>query len=137
MLTILPPLHFMQTWMGDPARALQAAEQIRIIEQNDLVKHTAEMGVELHETIASLSKKHPKVIQNLRGKGEGTFLAFDCDTPAQRDALVAQMRQRGVLVGGSGARAVRLRPLLIFGKSELAIFAQALEDSVEHVAGSS
>lgn len=122
--------------MGDPARALQAAAQIRIIEEHDLVKHTAQIGEELHDAIEKLSHSYSSVIQNLRGKGEGTFLAFDCDTPAQRDALVGQMRQRGVLVGGSGARAVRLRPLLIFGKAELAIFKAVLEASVKHVSSS-
>lgn len=118
------------TWMGDPARAIQAAEIIKYIEKEDLVNHTAKIGKELYDGIEALGKKFPKMIKNLRGKGQGTFLAFDCETPVQRDAVVARMRSKGVMIGASGVAAVRLRPLLIFGKSELAIFLEALESSL-------
>lgn len=121
------------TWMGDPARALQAAEIIRVIERDDLVHHTARMGEQLFAGIERLSKSFPAMIKNLRGKDEGTFLAFDCDTPAQRDAVVAKMRSSGVLIGASGPAAVRLRPHLIFDKPEMAIFLETLESSLRYV----
>lgn len=121
------------TWMGDPARAMQAAEIIKYIDDNKLVQHTAEMGSKLFAVINEIASSFPNLVQNLRGKTEGTFLAFDTSTPAQRDALVAQMRQQGVMVGGSGARAVRLRPMLVFGDSELKVFSQALLASLKHV----
>ncbi|PWN28623.1 4-aminobutyrate transaminase [Jaminaea rosea] len=115
------------TWMGDPARAMQASEIVKIIEENGLVEHTAQVGAQLYEALRGLSARHPGLIQNLRGKGQGTFLAFDCETPAQRDELVGRMRNKGVLVGGSGARAVRLRPLLIFSEKELEVFVETLQ----------
>jgi 4-aminobutyrate aminotransferase/(S)-3-amino-2-methylpropionate transaminase len=123
-----------QTWMGDPARAIQAREIIRYIEANSLVSHTASMGELLYSLLASLSSRYPTLVQNLRGKTEGTFQAFDCQTGKERDALVAGMRKRGVLVGGSGERAVRLRPLLIFGEQELGIFAETLEATLKEMA---
>ncbi|CAO1637650.1 unnamed protein product [Jaminaea pallidilutea] len=124
------------TWMGDPARAMQAAEIIRFMEKENLVNHTAKMGHELYDGIAKLAKRYPALVKNLRGKDGGTFLAFDCDTPLQRDAVVAKMRARGVLVGGSGASAVRLRPLLIFGRPELAVFLEVLESSLDEITNS-
>ncbi|CAO1622156.1 unnamed protein product [Parajaminaea phylloscopi] len=124
------------TWMGDPARAMQAAEIIRVIEKEDLVNHTAKMGDLLFGGIENLSKTFPNLVKNLRGKNEGTFLAFDCDTAAQRDSVVAKMRSKGVLIGASGTSAVRLRPLLIFGKPELAIFLETLEATLKEVSSS-
>lgn len=120
--------------MGDPARAIQAREIIRYIETHSLVSHTASMGKQLYTLLASLSSRYPSLVQNLRGKTEGTFQAFDCETGKERDALVAGMRKRGVLVGGSGERAVRLRPLLIFGEKELEIFAETLEATLKEMA---
>lgn len=35
---------------------------------------------------------------------EGTFIAFDCETPQMRDAFVKEMRNKGVNVGGCGER---------------------------------
>lgn len=113
--------------MGDPARALQAAQIIRIIEANDLVTHTREMGVDLFAALRDMSGRYPSLLQNLRGKDRGTFIAFDCETPAKRDELVARLRNKGVLVGGSGERAVRLRPLLIFGSKEMEVLVETLE----------
>lgn len=99
---------------GDPVRALQAREIIRIIERDNLVAHTRKVGDQLYlglDDIMSSSAGSGKMFA-LRGKDEGTFIAFDCETPAKRDAFLAGMRQRGVLCGGSGERAVRLRPML-------------------------
>ncbi|CAO1625965.1 unnamed protein product [Sympodiomycopsis kandeliae] len=124
------------TWMGDPARALQARAMINYIQQHDLVDKTAQIGEKLYSVIEGFSKKYPALIQSLRGKGEGTFLAFDASSGKQRDALVAGLRNAGVLVGGSGENAVRLRPMLIYGQAELDIFSEKFEKVLGDVAAS-
>jgi 4-aminobutyrate aminotransferase/(S)-3-amino-2-methylpropionate transaminase len=48
----------------------------------------------------------------LRGKDAGTFIAFDAESTEKRDKFVKGMRDRGVIIGGSGDKAVRLRPML-------------------------
>lgn len=60
-----------------------------------------------------LSYKYPDQMRNLRGKGQGTFIAWD--TP-QRDHFLRRMKAAGVNIGGSGESAVRLRPMLVFGR---------------------
>ena len=35
---------------------------------------------------------------------EGTFIAFDCETPQMRDAFVKEMRLKGINMGGCGDR---------------------------------
>lgn len=113
--------------MGDPIRALQAREMISFIKQHDLVSHTASIGSELFNSLSSFASHYPKVMQNLRGKNEGTFISFDCDTPEMRDRFVAEMRKVGVVMGGCGDRAVRLRPMLIFGEKQMQVLLEKME----------
>jgi 4-aminobutyrate aminotransferase/(S)-3-amino-2-methylpropionate transaminase len=119
------------TWMGDPIRALQARSIISYIKTHSLLTHTSSIGSHLYTSLTTLSKTSPGAIQNLRGEGEGTFIAFDCETPAMRDRFVALMRDKGVNMGGCGEKAVRLRPMLVFGSKHAGIFL----DKVEHVLG--
>ncbi|GAA5915183.1 hypothetical protein JCM6882_001131 [Rhodosporidiobolus microsporus] len=121
------PYQQYNTWLGDPIRALQAREMINIIEKHDLVAHTARVGEYVYSALEALqadSKIKGKLI-NLRGKGEGTYVAFDLPTGEQRDAFVKAMRLEGVNVGGCGSQSVRLRPMLIFEQLHADIFLAA------------
>lgn len=110
--------------MGDPARTLLFRAIIREIERLDLVRNTAETGDYLYAGLADLANKYPKEIQNLRGQGQGTFIAWDSP---RRDEVLRKAKEVGVNIGGSGATAVRLRPMLIFQKRHSDIFLEALE----------
>lgn len=122
--------------MGDPIRALQAREMIKIIKDNDLVSKTAEVGSHLYDSLLHLAKTAPggsKGIQSLRGKDCGTFIAWDCETPAMRDDFVAKMRSKGVNMGGCGDRAVRLRPMLVFEKKHAEIFLEKVAETLQEL----
>lgn len=116
--------------MGDPARALLFRAIINEIERLNLVENTAQVGDYLYNGIANLSKKYPQHFQNLRGKGQGTFIAFD---NPKRDEFLAKMKALGVNVGGSGATAVRLRPMLIFQQHHADILLEALEKNAQQI----
>ena len=118
------PYRQFNTWMGDPARALLFRAIINEIEDKNLVENTAVVGDYLFNGLESLAQQYPKEIQNLRGKGQGTFIAFDND---RRDEILKKAKQHGINIGGSGARAVRLRPMLIFQQHHADIFLDALE----------
>jgi 4-aminobutyrate aminotransferase / (S)-3-amino-2-methylpropionate transaminase len=107
------PYRQFNTWMGDPARAILFKGILEEIERLDLVQHTAETGDYLYGHLEELSKKFPEEIQNLRGKGQGTFIAWDSP---RRDEVIKKAKTVGINIGGSGANAVRLRPMLIFQK---------------------
>jgi 4-aminobutyrate aminotransferase/(S)-3-amino-2-methylpropionate transaminase len=112
------------TWMGDPARALLFRAIIEEIERLNLVEQTAKTGDYLYAGLEKLASKYPEEILNLRGKGQGTFIAFDSP---RRDEVLKNAKKVGVNIGGSGERAVRLRPMLIFQKHHADIFLEALE----------
>lgn len=113
--------------MGDPVRALVAQAIIDEIRRLDLLTNTRETGDYLYSKLAKVSSNFPDRIANLRGKGEGTFIAWDESSPAARDKFLASMKKYGVNIGGTGDRGIRLRPMLIFGKGHADIFVEALE----------
>lgn len=137
--------------MGDPIRALQAAKQIEVITKTDLVSHTARVGGQLYDDLADLAKgKGSGKMLNLRGKNDGTFIAFDMPSSAARDTFVNTMRGRGVNIAGvscaevwnglvhrwlttrgfaqCGEAAVRLRPMLIFGEDHKDVLMSHVEE---------
>ncbi len=107
------PYRQFNTWMGDPARAILFRGIINEIERLNLVDNTAHVGEYLYGGLERLSQRYPQEIQNLRGKGQGTFIAWDSP---RRDEFVKKAKTVGINIGGSGVRAVRLRPMLIFQK---------------------
>jgi 4-aminobutyrate aminotransferase / (S)-3-amino-2-methylpropionate transaminase len=113
--------------MGDPVRALVAQAIIGEIKKGDLLKNVKETGDYLFKGLSKLSKRFPDRIGNLRGQGEGTFIAWNESSPAARDKFLQSMKKYGVNVGGTGDASVRLRPMLIFGKQHADIFLESLE----------
>lgn len=118
------PYRQFNTWMGDPARAILFRAIINEIARLNLVENTAETGAYLYNGLERLASKYPEEIQNLRGKGQGTFIAWDSP---RRDEVLAKAKGVGINIGGSGARAVRLRPMLIFQKQHADIFLEGME----------
>lgn len=112
------------SWLGDPARAILFRGILAEIERLNLVENTAATGDYLYAGLEQLQKKFPKEITNLRGKGQGTFIAWDSP---RRDEVLKKAKGVGVNLGGSGATAVRMRPMLIFQKQHADIFLEALE----------
>ncbi|KAK2875612.1 hypothetical protein FQN49_001572 [Arthroderma sp. PD_2] len=122
------PYRQFNTWMGDPARALIFRAIIEEIERLDLVKHTAQTGDYLFAGLERLGELYPEQFQNLRGKGQGTFISWDSP---QRDAVLKSAKQLGVNIGGCGESAVRLRPMLVFQKHHADILLESLEKIVK------
>ncbi|KAJ8609421.1 hypothetical protein MRB53_039092 [Persea americana] len=118
------PYRQFNTWIGDPARALLFRAIIREIARLDLVQNTASTGDYLYDGLASLQHKYPHEIKNLRGQGQGTFIAWDSP---RRDEVLKKAKGVGINVGGSGEAAVRLRPMLIFQKGHADLFLEGLE----------
>ncbi|KAH5951103.1 4-aminobutyrate aminotransferase [Parastagonospora nodorum] len=118
------PYRQFNTWMGDPARAILMRAIIGEIERLDLVRHTAATGDYLFEGLQRLSQKFPNDVQNLRGQGQGTFIAWDCP---RRDEVLKKAKAHGVNIGGSGEMAVRLRPMLIFQRHHADMLLERLE----------
>lgn len=58
------------TWMGDPIRALQAREMVKVIKRDNLVESTKEVGDYIFKGLSDLQSGSGKgKMSNLRGKG--------------------------------------------------------------------
>ncbi|ETS73730.1 4-aminobutyrate aminotransferase [Pestalotiopsis fici W106-1] len=112
------------TWIGDAARVIMSKAIIEEILAKDLVAQTARVGDALYAEMEKLAQKYPEQVKNLRGKGQGTYIAFDSTDAA---GLVKGMKQLGVLTGTCGAQTVRLRPMLIFEEQHIAPLISAFD----------
>ena len=122
------PYRQFNTWMGDPSKALIFRGIIEEIERLGLVENTAATGQYLYAGLERLAGQYPGHIQNLRGKGQGTFIAWDSP---KRDEFVAKAKTVGVNIGGSGPSAVRLRPMLVFQKQHADILLENVEKIIK------
>jgi 4-aminobutyrate aminotransferase/(S)-3-amino-2-methylpropionate transaminase len=118
------PYRQFNTWMGDPVRAHLFRAIVDEIERLDLVRHTAKVGDYLYGQLEGLAKKYPEEFKNLRGKGMGTFIAFD---NPRRDEFLRKAKSFGLNIGGCGESAVRLRPMLVFEQKHADILLEVLE----------
>lgn len=116
------------TWMGDPARAVLFRGIIEEIEKYNLLDQVRSVGDYLYQHMEALAKKYPGQMLNLRGKGQGTFIAFD---HPKRDAFLAKAKEFGINIGGCGAQGVRLRPTLIFERKHADVLLAALENIIK------
>ena len=75
---LIPNMPYRQfnTWMGDPVRALLAKSIISQIRKYNLIENTKSVGNYLYEKLEGLAGRYPSMYLNLRGKNEGTFIAW-------------------------------------------------------------
>jgi 4-aminobutyrate aminotransferase/(S)-3-amino-2-methylpropionate transaminase len=123
----LPPQAYriFSTWSGDPLRALQASVIIDTVAADRLVERVRHVGEYLLEALRGLQQP---LLERIRGRG--TFIAFDLPNPTIRDRVLQDMRNCGVLVGGSGTKTIRLRPALIFGTHHADILLETLSNVI-------
>ncbi|XDG01568.1 hypothetical protein ABKA04_001183 [Annulohypoxylon sp. FPYF3050] len=115
------------TWMGDAARVIMSKAIIREILDKDLAGQCARVGEALYAEMEKLAQKYPDYVQNLRGKGKGTYIAFDTKDAG---SLVKAMKKLGVLTGTCGKETVRLRPMLIFEEKHIPTLVAAFDQAL-------
>lgn len=108
------------TWMGDPAKLLMLKTLIEEVENNKLLENATITGDFMYAGLKELEKKHSHLLGRVRGVG--TFLALSVYNTKTRDALINNLKQKGVLVGGCGAYSIRFRPTLVFQPRHAAQF---------------
>ena len=107
------------------AKVLLLESALKVIKQNNLIDNAAKVGDIIMNGLKEYEKQFPGLIHSTRGLG--TFIAFDANTPANRDAILSKMLAEGVLAGGCGTSAVRLRPSMIFQPKHAQILMEKLE----------
>lgn len=120
------------TWMGDMTKVLLMRAVLKTVREEGLQALVTVVGQELTSVLEVASKQHPDFVSNLRGVG--TIIAFDCASPALRDSLSMELRNRGVLMGTNGTQSIRFRPSLNFGLSHVKEFKGVFAETVQDLA---
>lgn len=104
------------TWGGNIVDMVRFDHILEIIEEEKLVENAAEVGAYLLEKLETMTQESD-LVSNARGKG--LMCAFDFETPAKRDAFLAQTYKEGMIMLGCGTKSVRFRPPLTITREEI------------------
>ncbi|MCV7421937.1 L-lysine 6-transaminase [Mycobacterium yunnanensis] len=105
------------TWGGNLTDMVRARRILETIEDEALVPRAAELGRHLLGRLTDLAAEFPGLVVDPRGRG--LMCAFSMPTAGQRDALIAALWDRRVIMLASGPDSVRFRPALTVTRGEL------------------
>jgi L-lysine 6-transaminase len=105
------------TWGGSLVDMVRSQKYLEIIEEDKLVDNARVVGEHLLGRLNELHNDFPTLVGNMRGKG--LFCAFDLPTMALRNELRNKAMAKGLVILGSGERAMRFRPPLTITKDQI------------------
>ena len=130
------------TYGGHPVAAAAALKNIEIIENEGLVKNSAEVGAYFKGSLEGLMEKHP-IIGDVRGLGlligvelvsnRATRAAFSTDERIA-ERLSKKFRNRGLILF-AGDHGLTLGPPLCITRSEIDEIVTALDESIGELEG--
>ncbi|MEX0819698.1 MAG: acetyl ornithine aminotransferase family protein [Pirellulaceae bacterium] len=120
------------TFGGNPISCAAALETIALLEEG-LIANAASVGEYLRERLADLQSRHA-LIGDVRGKG--LMLAIELvrnretKEPAvdERNTIVQECFQRGLLLLGCGASSIRFCPPLVIDRNDAATAVEIVDD---------
>lgn len=133
-----PPGAHASTFGGNPVSCAAALATIRLL-RDELVRNAGVVGAHLLAGATALAEKHT-LIGDVRGRGLmiGIELVRDRTTKeratVERDRVVRECFQRGLLVLGAGQNAIRLSPPLVLTKEQADIALRILDEALTAVA---
>jgi 4-aminobutyrate aminotransferase len=132
-----PPGAHASTFGGNPVSCAAAIATIKLL-RDSLVRNAAEVGAHMLAGARELMHKH-QIIGDVRGKGLmiGVELVRDRKTKeratAERDRVIQELFQRGVLALGAGRTAVRFAPPLVLTKDQADAAVDAFDQALSAV----
>ncbi|MBK6685221.1 MAG: L-lysine 6-transaminase [Deltaproteobacteria bacterium] len=103
------------TFAGNLSDFVRSQRFLEIVRDDHLLANAKNQGERLRQGLLAFESQYESVT-NVRGVG--LLLAFDLPTTAQRDHVVQEAMNRGLLVLSCGERSVRLRPALDVGPAD-------------------
>ena len=126
------------TFGGNPVCIAAALATMDVIEREDLLRHSTEVGNHMLKRMESWPHRH-RIVGDVRGRGLmiGVEIVKDKKTKEyaaeERDKIVQLAFERGVLFLGCGPSTIRIAPPLIVTKDEAEVAMDALEESISIV----
>src|SRR5436309_12398255 len=126
------------TFGGNPVCIAAALATLDVIENEGLLKNSADVGNHIMKRIADWPKKH-SLVGDVRGRGLmiGVEIVKDKQTKEyagpERDRIVELAFERGVLFLGCGPSTIRLAPPLVVTKDEADVALEVLDECIKIV----
>ncbi len=123
------------TFGGNPVCIAAALATLDVIENERLLKNSQEVGDHMMQRMADWPKKH-KIVGDVRGRGLmiGVEIVRDQKTleygNLERDRIVQQAFEHGVLFLGCGPSTIRIAPPLIVTKDEADVAVDVLQEAI-------
>jgi acetylornithine/N-succinyldiaminopimelate aminotransferase len=114
------------TFGGSPVPAAAALAHLKVRDATELASVVAVREVQLMERLRDLAQTYANAIVGVRGVGLLAALQLKEEIPASD--VVAQLRERGVIVGTAGGNSLRFAPPLIVTEEQLDDAFEILED---------
>ncbi|BFM08625.1 aspartate aminotransferase family protein [Halioxenophilus aromaticivorans] len=118
------------TYGGNPLAMAVASKVVELTLEPGLLQSVQAKGDKTQRLLQSLCERYPEVLK--RVAGTGLMLGVECVLP--NTELLAQCRQRGLLVGKAGANMLRLLPPLNVSEEHIEQAVAILEDVVKDAA---
>ncbi|MDH5506434.1 MAG: L-lysine 6-transaminase [Anaerolineae bacterium] len=98
------------TFGGNLTDMVRATRYLEIIEQENLLHHTAQVGENMISGLRAIADESKGLVSNVRGKG--MMIAFDLPTREHRQKMMENLKKNGLYALVSGSRSVRFRGML-------------------------
>jgi 4-aminobutyrate aminotransferase len=116
-----------------------ALATLDVIEKENLLQHSAEVGAHMIKRMADWPAKL-KLVGDVRGQGRGLMIGVDIVkdkttkeyAAAERDLIIERAFEHGILFLGCGPSTIRLCPPLVVTKEEADVALDVLETCIEH-----
>ncbi|HSV50908.1 MAG TPA: aspartate aminotransferase family protein [Burkholderiaceae bacterium] len=126
---------YFNTFGGNPVSMAAGMAVLDVIEREGLMANAQRVGAYLRSKLGALGARHA-LIGDVRGAGlfTGVEMVTDRNTKAPATAQTARivnaLRDRGVLLGGTGehANTLKIRPPLVFSETHADLLVDALDD---------
>lgn len=110
------------TFGGNPLASAAANAALEVIEEDNLVENSKEMGEYLIEKLNTLKDKYDAIV-DVRGLGLLVGIELDRDG----GDIVDKMREKGVLINCTAGNVLRLAPALIISKNDIDTMIEKLD----------
>ena len=126
------------TFGGNPVCVAAALATLAVIEKENLLDHSAEVGAHMMKRMADWPAKL-RLVGDVRGRGLmlGVEIVKDKKTKeygaAERDRIVEKAFEHGVLFLGCGPSTIRICPPLVVTKVEADVAMDVLEECIREV----
>ena len=105
------------TWGANLTDMVRSKHIMRIIQEENLVNNSFEMGKYLLNELSTLQTEYPQFISNVRGLG--LMCSFDLPNGEIRNKFAAECFKNKLIILGCGTKSIRFRPALNIIQSDL------------------